>query len=361
MTGQTVDNLMPLLQILQQPAFCIRADGTVSCNRAAQLLAPSDLDALPQWLGPGMECLAGWDRQSTLELPVTQNGHKYMATLQPLDDGTLFLLSEDSDLSTADAALAVTAQVLRQPLTDLSVLVQRLSAHPDAENIQAQTASITRQIYRLSRITSNLADLSRFRSGKYRMQTKLIDVNTQLDTLMHEAQELCSQAGRRLEYAPLKNSVQLYADTILLERAIFNLLSNAIKFSTPDTPIRCWTEVSGNYVLFRVHNHCTEGSYELLRAAFTRLEQRDQLPDPRWGVGLGLPITHCIAQLHGGMVTIEADQKGSATVTMTLSRRRTLGRTLLESPPPFEYSGGMRRSLVELSDVLPSSLYQRHI
>ena len=357
MLGQTIDNLILVLSLIQQPAFCIRQDGTVVCNQAARPLAPQHGTALHTWLGPAANAWAAWKHSSTLELTVTREERTYTVTAEPLEDGTLFLLAACDASDGADSALSVASQVLRQPLTNLSAAVQLLSERPELAQLQDETASITRQLYQLTRLTGNLADLVRLRSGDYHLRLVLLDVNQYLEPLMQEVVSLCRSAGRDFLYTLLPKSVFLQADPMLLERAILNLVSNALKFSRTDTPIRCWPEVSGDHVLFRVRSCCGSDASEFLVAAFSRLEQRDTLPDPRWGIGLGLPITLQIARLHGGMTAVETDSDGWATVTLSMSRRRPLQAPVLASPA-FEYTGGMRRTLVELSDVLPNQLYQ---
>ena len=42
MLDQTVDSLLPLLAVLQQPAFCVRRDGTVCGNTLSAHLAPPE-------------------------------------------------------------------------------------------------------------------------------------------------------------------------------------------------------------------------------------------------------------------------------------------------------------------------------
>lgn len=354
MLCQTVDNFIPLLNWMQQPAFCIRDDGSVVSNRAAQPLAPLDFAGLSPWLGDAASLFEAWDRDATLELPLELSGCPFRVTIDRLIDGTAFLLAAAAVPDPVDNALSVASQVLRQPLTNLSVMLQQLSGQPEL------TSAMTRQLYQLTRLTSNLADLARLRSGQYRLRTERLDVNEFLRPLLEELESLCTSAGHALVWKSLAKSVMLLADPMLLERGILNLISNALKFSQPETPIQFRAETNGSYLLLRIRNQCSGGSTELLRAAFSRLEQRDQLPDPRWGIGLGLPITQHIARLHGGMVAVEASNDGWATVTMTLSRRRAGQGSVLASPlPPFEYTGGMRRTLVELAEVLPNSLYHR--
>ena len=120
MRSQTVDQLLPFLQLLQQPAFCLRQDGTMVCNREARNLVPYSADALNGWLGESAPLYEKWDRQDPITLPLPMNDRSASVTIHPLADGILFLLNNCHSLTAGSDALAVTAQVLRQPLTDLS-------------------------------------------------------------------------------------------------------------------------------------------------------------------------------------------------------------------------------------------------
>lgn len=360
MLSQTIEQIAPLLFLLQQPAFCIRADGSTLCNSAAVNLAPIDRSGLASWLGAAAPLYEDWNRLNGLELPLTLAGRAYSVTVQALEDGELFLMSAGGSAETAGASLAVTAQVLRQPLADLFSLSQWLFAGlEEAEDpaLQGQTAAMTRLLYRMIRITGNLADLEQLRSGQYRPRWSRLELNAFLSPLLSDWTAVCAEAGQALEFTLPREPALFFADANLLERAILNLLSNAVKYGDTEQPIRFWAEVRPAVLLLRVRNHCREADSDLLSAAFRRMEQRGVLPDPRWGVGLGLPLARHIAQLHGGAVALEAGQNDCITVTMSLSRRRPSQDVLLESPPPIDYTGGIPRILVELSDVLPARCY----
>lgn len=360
MLNQTADNLIPLLQMLQQPAFCIRDDGTVICNRSARHLAPYDASGLIPWLGTGAAAYGSWNQTDVLVFPLQIQGSDYSVTINRLIDGTLFLLTDLAARDASDSALAVASQVLRQPLNELSATLQR-TRWEDPKHPRMQSAILTRQVYQLSRLTSNLADISRLRSGTYLPRMELLDINAFLQPIFEELSHLCRSIDRAFLWKLPAKSAPLQGDPILLERAILNLMSNALKFGQPDTEIHLLAEIADNTLRIRITNQCLEDSAELLRSAFNRLEQRDVLPDPKWGIGLGLPITQYIARIHGGMVVVEASDEKTAAVTFSVTRRRTSNAAVLESPAPvLDYSGGMRRSLLELSDVLPSFFYDKY-
>ena len=359
MNSQTIDQLLPLLQMLQQPAFCLRQDGSIVCNREARNLAPYSGDNLTAWLGESAELFEQWDRQNPLSLPLTLGKLNTSAVIHPLADGIMFLISSQIGSAGTDS-LSVTAQVLRQPLTDLSTLMQQFSdALDEMEDpmLQAQSAAITRQIYRLSRIACNLADLEQIRSGSYIPHREKIALLDYLKSLAQEMKDICSDTGRifvcKLPQKPLTVSV----DPTLLERGILNLLSNAIKYGDKAHPITLLVDTTPTSVLFRMKNVCSEADSDLLSAAFQRINQRGVLPDPQWGIGLGLPLTRHIAHLMGGTVAVEVNRDNEATVTMSISRRQSVTEVQAPLYPPIDYTGGMRHSLVELSDVLPDDCF----
>ena len=360
MRSQTVDQLLPFLQLLQQPAFCLRQDGTMVCNREARNLVPYSADALNGWLGESAPLYEKWDRQDPITLPLPMNDRSASVTIHPLADGILFLLNNCHSLTAGSDALAVTAQVLRQPLTDLSTLTQQLSEvleEMEDPILQSQSAAINRQIYRLSRIACNLADLEQIRNGSYQPRREKLDLLDYLNTLTREMEDVCRSAGRVLLCKLPEKPTTLTADPMLLERAVLNLLSNAIKYGDKAAPIHFHVETTPSSVLFQMKNTCSEADSDLLTAAFQRLSQRGMLPDPQWGIGLGLPLTRYIAHLMGGAVAVEVSREHIASVTMSVSRKS--GVTEVQAPhyPPIDYTGGMRHSLVELSDVLPDDCF----
>ena len=355
MPTNNIPSLLPLLELLEQPAFFIDASGSVTGNILAEALAPASGELLEAWLGHGAELYHDWAGKGVLVLNLTLLGSPYRVSVRALDGGRLFLLSPEAAGQTG--ALQVTARVLRQPLTELSNLAQQLGdlAATDKTGLpwRDALASVNRSIYRLSRISANMADLERLQTGTA-LHTSSLELQAFLTELGEELQALCQEAGHPLEWKLPNRCVTVSADPILLERAINNLISNALKFSDAGTPILFKCDVTSRTVFFRVRNQCTDPCGQVLHDAFQRLNRQGALPDPNWGVGLGLPLVCAIARLHGGTAAVEQDASG--VVTVTVSIRRQSGALHVESPP-FDYTGGMRRSLVELSDSLPTRCF----
>jgi len=351
MNRQTVEQAMSMLNILQQPGFCIRQNGTLVHNEPAKLLVPSCSAALAQWLGNANAIYKLWDRSSSLQITVTVQNQDYHVAVHPLRDGTLFLMTQYEITSEVEASLSATSQVLRQPLSELCALLQKSE--------QAGTLdqpSFSRLLYQMTRVVSNLTDIGRLNAPAPRLRISQTTLQEFFSKLLDEVKTLCESAGREFSYSFTQNNCDFTGDMNLLQRAILNLISNALKFSPPGTPISCRTEFIGTHLLCQIENACTDNGAELLRSAFSRLSHRGNIPSPQWGVGLGLPIANAIARLHGGMVAVET-HNGKATVTFSFALHKQ-DTNVVSSPISIDYSGGMRQTLLELSDALPSEVFQ---
>ncbi len=360
MNIQTIAQAMDLLELIQQPAFCLDSSGSVCSNRSAGPIAPISGQALPQWLGDSIFAYEQWDRSGHLVLPLPPECGLSSVTLHPLQDGTLFLLPPVEDLHYNAGQMSVTAQVVRQPLSELCNMTQQLSESlEELEDpvLQQQTASVMRHIFRLSRIACDLADLEQLEKGTYPVHAEKLDLTAFFQELCMELEDLCTEAGFTLQFNLPKQAVVVHADRILLERALLNLLSNAMKYGKKDAPLTLSVDTTDTAVYFRLRNVCSQADSDLLSAAFSRLTQRGLLPDPRWGLGLGLPLALNIARAMGGTVAVEVSADHTATVTMSLSRKRPLVPSSVNTAPVYDYTGGMRRTLVELSDILPDTCY----
>ncbi len=354
MNNPTIEQLLPLLFLLKQPAFCLSNTGIISANEAAKNLAPASEHALSDWLGDSAPIYDAWDHSGSMTLALTFGALSGSAVLYPLADGTLFLLTV---ISNEIGHMATTAQVLRQPLTDLVVAAQQLAydlEELENVNLQQKAAAVTHPIYSLCRITCNLADMEMLQDGGYPVHFEKLEMREYLRSLQFELEDLCQAAGRTLIYELPKKTLPLHIDTILLQRALLHLLSNALIHSKPDSSIRIWTETTANAMLLRICSTCTSEDSDLLSSAFNRLDQRGKLPDPSWGLGLGIPITLAIARIMGGTLAVELRQH-TATMTMSISRHPPAKDHM--QMPYYDYTGGMRQTLVELSGSLPDSCY----
>ena len=77
------------------------------------------------------------------------------------------------------------------------------------------------------------------------------------------------------------------------------------------------------------------------------------------GLGVGLPLSYRVAQLHGGQLLLDSREGEGTTATLVLPLRRADSQI---SDNVFQYTGGFQRSLLELSTALPDTAFlTRHL
>ena len=105
-------------------------------------------------------------------------------------------------------------------------------------------------------------------------------------------------------------------DSARILQVLTNLLSNAIKFTSAGGTVAVHVERVGEDIRFAVEDTGTGIPEDQLESIFNRFVQLAR--NDRRGVGLGLYISKCIVQGHGGRIWAENRAGGGTTVCFTL-------------------------------------------
>lgn len=187
------------------------------------------------------------------------------------------------------------------------------------ETIQRVSHNIEDECDRLTRLITDLLDLSRIQAGRVAMRVGSVD-------LPEIASEIVDQLGPRAAQHSLRSSFPpnfpiIRGDADQLRRALFNLVQNAIKYSPNGGEVLIAGEVAGPAaVVVRVLDRgigIAPGEEERIFERFHRSDNR--LSRTTAGVGLGLYITRSIILGHGGRIWAESPGPGrGSTFTIVL-------------------------------------------
>ncbi len=204
---------------------------------------------------------------------------------------------------------AMIAHELRGPLTPIISYAQMI-ARPSqrSETIKRGTSVIISQARRLARLTSDLLDSAYVSSGQFTLMRELCDV-------VALAREVVEQLRPLAPYHTFVTDapdvpVTGNWDVGRLQQALGNLLDNAIKYSADGTTISVRIRQSIDAVRISVHNQGTSipsADIAQLFRPYGRLQATSTLQ----GSGLGLYITKCIVEAHGGVLRLEPHTEGS--------------------------------------------------
>lgn len=180
---------------------------------------------------------------------------------------------------------------------------------------------------KISEMLEGLLDISRLKSGMYKVERKPVLIAEALQEAMDDCGVLCERKGIALKSESPPN-VMVLADPGLLHQVLMNLLTNAVKYSRPEGEVWC-----------RVASFTTrdESSPSDLQAKMSVTDQGIGIPEDElervfevfhrvghgetdWteGTGLGLAISKTIVETLGGSIGVKSQLGRGSTFWFTL-------------------------------------------
>ena len=175
--------------------------------------------------------------------------------------------------------------------------------------------------------------------------------------IFDRAAELVCHAGISLRFENLPHKLFTLANEEKLERAVMNILSNAMKFTPGGQSVLVRLVRRDNMVQLSVRDTGCGIPDPLRSGMFTRYNREPGLEDSRFGIGLGMVLVRKAAAAHGGTVLVDHPQGQGSRITISLSIRPGSANRVRSPILKVDYAGERDRGLLELSDVLPSDLY----
>ncbi len=156
----------------------------------------------------------------------------------------------------------------------------------------------------------------------------LIDVSRVVSSGARLLSERASRNGVRIISAVPPSLPPLRADERKLRQMLLNLLSNAVKFTPSDGVVTVGGHVAGNGALWlSVHDTGIGMSGEDLAKAMEPWGQIDNaLGRGHVGTGLGLPLTKCLIELHGGRLDVVSTPDRGTTMALVFPAARVESR-----------------------------------
>ncbi|WPB78306.1 MEDS domain-containing protein [Archangium violaceum] len=222
-----------------------------------------------------------------------------------------------------DEFLSVASHELNTPLTSLKLHVQSLTrslSRGDGVSLTRQKVTsiierTDRQLRRLSRLVSDLLDVSRIHAHKMELELEHMDLRELVEDVVDRISGEFTQIGVRLDVAPGPQMVGHW-DRSRLEQVLINLLSNSLKYGA-GKPV--WLEMAadGARVSLSVKDQGTGLREEDRSRIFERFERAISAREAG-GLGLGLYIAREIVQAHGGVISVESRLGEGSTFTVSL-------------------------------------------
>jgi signal transduction histidine kinase/CheY-like chemotaxis protein len=362
----------------------------LDANRIFQAGAASLLTVAVAWtLDRNLVIAIEWSLQSydqALKSTQEARGHRaqLVEALKQLDRAYYRLERASAALETAWKA-AETAErsksefvtnishELRTPLNLIVGFSEMIATSPETYGTLLPTAyradmfAIYRSAQHLLTLTTDVLDLARVGIGRLALSREPADLAEIIGGACDIVREYVAAKGLQLTVAAEPDLPLFSVDRLRIRQVLLNLLTNAARF-TERGGIAVSVGRDGDAVIVKVTDTGRGIPPSELPRVFDEFSSGDrhrQNPNSLGGIGLGLPISRRLIELHGGEMGIASEEGAGTTFWIRLPASTVDGASSGASGRPLRVphlAGGSERVLVLLGDDggLVSFL-QRHL
>lgn len=221
--------------------------------------------------------------------------------------------------------LANMSHEIRTPMTAILGYTDILKENPgNHENLEL-IEIIQNNGSHLLQVINDILDLSKIEMGNFEIRKVRISPIRILQEVIDEYQPLASQKGLSLQtryHQSLPEMIQ--TDPARLKQVLSNLISNAVKFTSEgriELEVRVCSQSRHDRILqFSVTDTGIGIPAEKLKHIFEPFAQADSSTSRSYGgTGLGLTLSHKLAQLLGGNLTVQSTLNQGSVFSVTLN------------------------------------------
>jgi signal transduction histidine kinase len=218
-----------------------------------------------------------------------------------------------------DEFLAMLSHELRNPLSAIASASSLLGLPSiPFETLERARQVIQRQAKFLSMTVDDVLELSRAMSGKIALARRTIDLSDVVRTSVDQLTAIGRTAHHDIDID--LSTCLIDGDVRRLEQMVSNLIDNALKFTPPGGRIAISLKSIGTEAHLTVKDNGAGMPPELLARVFDVFVQGARpLDRSQGGLGIGLSLVRCLAELHGGSVDAQSEGSGNGcTFTLRL-------------------------------------------
>lgn len=222
--------------------------------------------------------------------------------------------------------LATMSHELRTPLNAIIGFSQMLSTQwmgpLGNEKYREYVNDIEASATHLLQIISDILDITKVESGRMEMDRTAVDCRKLIKEVMALSQPLIVDKRIVLTRRTSEPNLWTIGDQRLLRQVLINLVGNAIKFTLDGGAVTIKAcRVVGNRDLIRIEV-CDDGvgidQSDIARILKPFEQVEDALHRENGGIGLGLPLSQKIVELHAGRLDIRSELGQGTTVVVEL-------------------------------------------
>jgi len=220
--------------------------------------------------------------------------------------------------------LAVIAHELRSPLSPILAAAQSLVQAGTSEQVMSRVRGIIeRQVAHMSRLVTDLLDMSRVTTGRFRLDCRIVELNDVVDAAIETCRHLISTRSQELSVRGPPCELKINGDVARLTQVLVNLMDNASKYTPEGGAINLAMEVDKASVVLTLTDTGIGITPEALPHVFEPfLQDAHAIAYNDAGLGIGLTVVRELVVAHGGSVVAQSAGSGRGScfvVTLPLA------------------------------------------
>jgi len=208
--------------------------------------------------------------------------------------------------------LAVVAHELRSPLGPIRNAAALLGrGRADEQLLHRVQGVIERQVAHVTRLVGDLLDVSRARTGRFRLERQTCDMADLIDQVVQSCQPALYARLQHLDVRVPAGALHVDGDPVRLVQILCNLLDNASKYTPVGGEIGLRVTAAEAAVVLTVSDDGIGITAETLPGVFEPFVQdKHGIGYNGSGLGIGLTIVRELVEAHGGSVVARSAGSG---------------------------------------------------
>ena len=156
-------------------------------------------------------------------------------------------------------------------------------------------------------LITDILDMSKIEAGKYELDLEKIQLGDVINTAVRMIESRALDGKIKLNNQIKGKEPIIIADRRAVMQILLNILSNAVKFTKEQGEINISIEEFENHISIKITDNGIGIPANKLSAVLRPFEQvSTEFTRNHEGSGLGLAITKELAELHGGMISLDS-------------------------------------------------------
>ena len=221
--------------------------------------------------------------------------------------------------------MAIASHELRTPLFNIMGYIELLEQETDCN-----TSESLQQVMKSARLMQSLVDdmtnLNLLETRSQQLDKTQIPIQQVIEDAYQEVHALYQQREIETRFKLPKERLTVSVNPDKMRQAVANLLDNAARFTLRGGMVEVSAKQGVNHIQVTIRDNGIGIPPDRLESIFERMVQAsDHHTRTHGGLGLGLPITRAILNLHGGRIWAESEGKGKGSAFIfTLPLKKVL-------------------------------------